>query len=67
VNVIKFLAFLLFAGVAAYFLFFTPTGALFRTQAGRGILVERLDHLVRVAGLLGPVVFVLVYALSSIG
>jgi uncharacterized membrane protein YdjX (TVP38/TMEM64 family) len=66
VNIIKFLAFLLFCGAAAYFLFFTSTGALFRTQEGRGILVGRLDHLVRAAGPMGPVVFVLVYALGAL-
>lgn len=65
-DIVKLLAFLLFAGAAAYFLFFTPTGALFHTHAGRKVLVERLDRLVLAAGLLGPALFVLVYALGSL-
>ncbi len=65
-NIVKILAFLLFAGLAGYFIFFTSTGELFRTQEGRKILVERLDHLVQAAGLLGPALFVLLYGLGSL-
>ena len=65
-NIIKFLAFFFLAGLAAYLLFFTPTGALFRTEAGRGILLGRLDQLVQATGPLGPVAFVLVYALGAL-
>lgn len=65
-NIIKFLAFVLLAGAAAYILFFTPTGALFRTHAGRKVLVGRLDGLVQMAGPLGPAVFILIYALGTL-
>jgi uncharacterized membrane protein YdjX (TVP38/TMEM64 family) len=65
-NIIKFLVFLLLAGASAYVLFFTPTGALFRTHEGRTILVGRLDGLVQMAGPLGPAVFILIYALGTL-
>ena len=63
---IKPILFLLFAGAAAYLVFFTPTGELFRTPAGRKALVERLDTLVRSTGPLGAAVFILVYAVGSL-
>ena len=65
-NILKGITFLLFAGLACYFILYTPTGELFRTQEGRRVLVERLDHLVRAAGTLGPAVFVLLYGLGSL-
>ncbi len=65
-DIVKLVAFLLFAGAAAYLLFLTPTGALFHTHAGRKVLVERLDHLVQGAGPLGPVLFILMYAIGSL-
>jgi uncharacterized membrane protein YdjX (TVP38/TMEM64 family) len=65
-NILKVLAFLLFAGVAGYSIFFTSTGELFRTQEGRKLLVESLDRLVQSAGLLGPALFVLLYGLGSL-
>ena len=63
-DVLKLVAFLLLAAAAAYVLFFTPTGALFRTHAGRKALVAKLDVLVQAAGPLGPVLFIFVYALG---
>jgi uncharacterized membrane protein YdjX (TVP38/TMEM64 family) len=63
-DVLKLAAFLLLVAAAAYVLFFTPTGALFRTAEGRSALVRGLDALVRSAGPLGPVVFVLIYAIG---
>ncbi|MBP2686391.1 MAG: hypothetical protein H6Q81_1296, partial [Deltaproteobacteria bacterium] len=63
-DVLKLAAFLLLVAAAAYVLFFTPTGALFRTAEGRSALVKNLDTLVRSAGPLGPVVFVLIYAIG---
>jgi uncharacterized membrane protein YdjX (TVP38/TMEM64 family) len=65
-NVVKFVAFLLLAGVALYILFFTPTGSIFRTHEGRRHLVEGLDRMVRAAGPLGPVIFIAIYALASL-
>jgi uncharacterized membrane protein YdjX (TVP38/TMEM64 family) len=65
-NIIKLLVFLLLAVASAYVLFFTPMGALFRTHEGRKILVGRLDGLVQMAGPLGPVVFILIYALGTL-
>jgi len=65
-NTLKVLAFVLFAGIATYFLLFTPAGEMFRTPEGRKRFVEHLDLLIRMAGFLGPVVFVLVYALGSL-
>ena len=63
-DYLKLAAFLLLVAAAAYGLFFTPTGALFRTAEGRSALVGGLDTLVRSAGPLGPVVFVLIYAIG---
>jgi len=63
-DVLKLAAFLLLVAAAAYGLFFTPTGALFRTAEGRSALVRSLDTLVQSAGPLGPVVFVLIYAIG---
>jgi uncharacterized membrane protein YdjX (TVP38/TMEM64 family) len=65
-NIIKFLAFLLLAGTSAYVLFFTSTGDLFRTHEGREILVQRLDRLVRMAGPLGPIVFIAIYSVGTL-
>ena len=61
-DYVKLAAFLLIVAGAAYLLFFTPTGAMFRTHAGRKALVGKLDLLVQGTGPLGPVVFVLIYA-----
>lgn len=61
---LKLAAFLLIVAGAAYLLFFTPTGALFRTHEGRKALVGNLDILVQAAGPLGPVLFIFVYALG---
>ena len=63
-NVLKFLAFLLLAAAAAYLLFLTPAGDLFRTHEGRKALVGKLDVLVQAAGPLGPVLFVLIYTVG---
>jgi uncharacterized membrane protein YdjX (TVP38/TMEM64 family) len=63
-DVLKLVAFLLLVAAAAYLLFFTPTGALFRTAEGRSALVRDLDTLVQSAGPLGPVVFVLIYTIG---
>ncbi len=65
-DILKILAFLLFAGGAAYVLLRTPVGEMFRTAEGRKLLVERLDHLVKTAGPLGPALFVLMYAVGSL-
>jgi uncharacterized membrane protein YdjX (TVP38/TMEM64 family) len=61
---IRLAAFLILVAAAAYFLFFTPTGAHFHTHEGRKILVSRLDDMVQRAGMLGPVLFILVYSLG---
>ena len=63
-DYLKLAAFLLFVAAAGYFLLFTPTGALFRSAEGRSTLVRNLDTLVQSAGALGPVVFVLIYAVG---
>jgi len=63
-DVLKLVAFLLFVAAGAYFLFFTPAGALFRSPEGREALVRKLDLLVQAAGPLGPALFILVYALG---
>ena len=63
-DVLKLAAFLLLVAAAAYVLFFTSTGALFRTAEGRSALVRGLDTLVQAAGPLGPVLFIFVYALG---
>lgn len=63
-DYLKLAAFLLLVAGAAYFLFFTPTGALFQTHRGRKALVGKLDVLVQAAGPLGPVLFVFIYALG---
>ena len=60
----KLAAFLLFAAAVTYALLFTPTGALFRSAEGRSALVNDLDSLVQSAGPLGPIVFVLIYAIG---
>jgi len=65
-NIIKFSVFLLLAGASTYVLFFTPTGAMFRTHEGRRLLVERLDAMVTMAGPLGPALFILIYAAGTL-
>jgi uncharacterized membrane protein YdjX (TVP38/TMEM64 family) len=65
-DILKILAFLLFAGGASYVLLCTPAGEMFRSQEGRKLLVERLDHLVRTAGPLGPALFIALYAVGSL-
>jgi uncharacterized membrane protein YdjX (TVP38/TMEM64 family) len=65
-DYLKFAAFLLLVAAAAYLLFFTPTGALFRTHEGRKVLVGKLDVLVQAAGPLGPVLFIFIYALCAL-
>ncbi len=62
-DYLKLAAFLLLVAGAAYLLFFTPTGTLFRTHEGRKALVGKLDVLVQAAGPLGPVLFIFIYAL----
>ncbi len=42
-DYLKLAAFLLLVAAVAYVLFFTPTGALFRTAEGRKALVGKLD------------------------
>lgn len=64
-NIARFLVFLLLAGGAAYVFLFTGTGEMFRTPEGRMALVDGLDRAVRAAGPLGPLLFVLVYAVGS--
>jgi len=61
---LKLAAFLLLVAGAAYLLFLTPTGAMFRTHEGRKELVGGLDAAVQAAGPLGPALFILVYALG---
>jgi len=63
-DVLKLVAFLLLVAAAAYILFFSPAGALFRTPEGRKALIGKLDTLVQAAGPLGPLLFILVYALG---
>ena len=61
---LKLAAFLFLVAAVAYFLFFTPAGAHFRTAEGRSALVKSLDTVVRSAGPLGPVAFVLIYTIG---
>jgi uncharacterized membrane protein YdjX (TVP38/TMEM64 family) len=63
-DLLKLAAFLLLVAGAAYLLIFTPAGDLFRTHEGRKALVGKLDLLVQAAGPMGPVLFILVYALG---
>ncbi len=63
-DYLKLAAFLLVVAGAAYVLFFTPAGALFRTHRGRKALIGKLDVLVQAAGPLGPALFVFVYTLG---
>ncbi len=63
-DYLKLAAFLLLVAGAAYFLFFTPTGALFRTHGGRKALVGKLDVIVQAAGPLGPALFIFIYTLG---
>ena len=65
-KVVKFALFLAFAGAVAYVLLFTPLGARLLSPEGRKELVERIDQVVRAAGILGPAVFVLIYALGTL-
>jgi uncharacterized membrane protein YdjX (TVP38/TMEM64 family) len=66
-GIIKLFVFLAFAGTVAYLLFFTPEGNRFLTHEGRKELVGRIDLLVGAAGLFGPALFVLIYALGVLG
>ncbi|HJX73901.1 MAG TPA: VTT domain-containing protein [Candidatus Deferrimicrobiaceae bacterium] len=63
-GIIKLFVFLAFAATVAYLLFFTPEGNRFLTHEGRRELVGRIDLLVGAAGLFGPALFVLIYALG---
>ncbi len=63
-KIIKLVVFLAFAGTAAYLLFLTPEGNRFLTTEGRKELVRRIDLLVGAAGIFGPALFVLIYALG---
>jgi uncharacterized membrane protein YdjX (TVP38/TMEM64 family) len=63
-DYLRLAAFLLLVAAAAYLLFLTPAGAMFRTHEGRKALVGRLDLLVQAAGPLGPALFILVYTLG---
>ena len=63
-NVLKFAVFLLIAAAVAYVMLFTPAGARFQTAEGRSALIRSLDSVVRSAGPLGPVVFVLIYTVG---
>ncbi len=65
-DYLKFAAFLLIAAGVAYLLFFTPTGAMFRTHEGRKALVGKLDFLVQAAGPLGPALFILLYSTAAL-
>lgn len=61
---LKLAAFLFLVAAVAYIMFFTPAGAHFRTAEGRSALVKGLDTVVRSAGPLGPVAFVLIYTIG---
>lgn len=63
-DYLKLAAFLLLLVAITYVMLLTPTGALFRTEEGRSALVRGLDALVQSAGPLGPVLFVLIYAIG---
>lgn len=64
ISVLKIAMFLLFAGIAGYVLFLTPVGALFLSPGGRKSLVAWIDRFVHSAGVLAPLVFVLLYGLG---
>ena len=63
-DYLKLVVFLLLAAAAAYLLFLTPAGAMFRTHEGRRALIGKLDFLVQSAGPLGPALFIIVYTLG---
>jgi uncharacterized membrane protein YdjX (TVP38/TMEM64 family) len=63
-DYLKLGAFLLLAAGAAYLLYHTPVGEMFRSHEGRKALVGNLDTLVHAAGPMGPVLFIFVYALG---
>lgn len=63
-DYLKLAAFLLLLVAITYVMLITPTGALFRTEEGRSALIRGLDALVQSAGPLGPVLFVLIYAIG---
>ncbi|MGE5188785.1 MAG: TVP38/TMEM64 family protein [Gemmatimonadota bacterium] len=63
-KIVKFVVFVAFVGAVAYVLLFTPFGARLLSPAGRKELVDRIDGVVRAAGIFGPVVFVLIYTLG---
>lgn len=63
-NVLKFAAFLVFAGAVGYVIFLTPFGRLCLSPEGRRELVARLDFYVQAAGVFGPAAFVLVYGIG---
>ena len=65
-KIIKFAVFLAFVGAVAYLLFFTPFGARLLSPEGRKELVDRIDQVVRAAGIFGPVVFIFIYGLGSL-
>ena len=65
-NILKLAAFLLLLAAITYVMLLTPTGALFRTAEGRSAMVRGLDALVRSAGPLGPVLFVLIYTIGAL-
>jgi uncharacterized membrane protein YdjX (TVP38/TMEM64 family) len=63
-DYLKLVAFLLLVAAAAYLLFLTPAGSMFRTHEGRRALIGKLDFLVQSAGPLGPALFIVVYTLG---
>jgi len=65
-KIVRFAVFVAFAGVVAYVLLLTPFGTRLLSPEGRKELVDRIDQVVRAAGIFGPAVFVLIYGLGSL-
>lgn len=65
-KIVRFAVFIAFAGVVAYVLLFTPFGSRLLSPEGRKELVDRIDQVVRAAGIFGPALFVLIYGLGCL-
>lgn len=65
-KIVKLAIFVAFVGAVAYVLLFTPFGHRLLSPEGRKELVDRIDQVVRAAGIFGPAVFVLLYGLGSL-
>ncbi len=65
-KIVRFAVFVAFAGAVAYVLLLTPFGTRLLSPEGRKEFVDRIDQVVRAAGIFGPAVFILIYGLGSL-